>query len=365
MDFSGHATLEDDLGPLGNGGGRGWLARHTLAVDPADRTARGLVRQILPARVSPPAGETVAQKRVRQGRESRLWLRGLDEIGPPPAGCHGIDAADRGADIFEFLQALTDRARRFVVRSKHHRALGAGSAEAKAAALLPDRARALPAAATWDLDIPARAGKPARTARLSGASAPVTLRPPHVRQGDFRREPLALTAVRAWEADPPAGVAGLEWLLLTNEPAETPAEIEQSARRYACRRPIEEYHKGQKSGMSVEGCQAPSADKMAAVVAVLSVIAVALMNLRLVVRAPAAAAEPAAGRVPALWVAVLSRQQTGRPRAWTVAEFWSALARLGGHVKNPVKHPPGWLTLWRGWARLHPLIRYHLSMTKM
>lgn len=120
--------------------------------------------------------------------------------------------------------------------------------------------------------------------------------------------------------------------------------------------------------MSVEGCQAPSADTMAAVaavVAVRSVSAVALMNLRLVPRDPAAAAEPAAARVPALWVEVLSRQPTGRPRDWTVAEFWNALARLGGYLKNPVNHPPGRITLWRGWTQLHRLIQYHLSMAKM
>ena len=43
---------------------------------------------------------------------------------------------------------------------------------------------------------------------------------------------------------------------------------------------------------------------------------------------------------------------------WTVGQFWVQLARLGGYLKDPGKHPPGWITLWRGWRTLHPIIRY-------
>lgn len=365
LDFSGHTTLADDLGPVGNGGGRGWLAHQTLAVDPADRRVFGLVSQILHVRATPPKGESTAAKRDRASRESRLWVRGLDEIGPTPAGRHWIDVADRGADVFEFLQTLLDRRRTFVVRSKHNRALGTGSSEETAVALLHDHVRTLPATTHWTLVLPARAGKPARTAHLAAASEPVTLRPPHVRTGDFRREALPLTGVRVWEANPPAGETPLEWILLTNEPAATPAEIRRVADWYADRMQIEEFHKVQKSGTRVEGCQVQSVEKMAAVVALLSVIAVGLMNLRLAVRLPDQADRPATDLVPAVWVEVLSRQQHGTPRDWTVAQFWLALARLGGYQKNPSQHPPGWITLWRGWTQLHPLIRYHLSIAKI
>lgn len=366
LDFSGHTTLEDDLGPIGNGGGRGWMAHHTLAVDPSNRLVYGLVSQILHVRVSPPPGETVAQKRERASRESRLWTRGLDEMGPTPENCHWIDIADRGADIFEFLQELVERRRHFVVRSKHNRALGSGSSEEKALALLHDQVRLLAATTHWDHLLPARAGKSARTVRLSAVSQAVTIRPPHVRKGNYEpeAEPLALTVVRVWEANPPAGETALEWILLTNEPAATPAEIRQVAEWYADRMQVEELHKVQKSGAGVEKAQFQSVEKMAAWVALVSVIAVGMMNLRLAVRQPELASRPATDFVPAVWVEVLSRLQKGRPRAWTVKEFWVELARLGGYQKNPAKHPPGWITLWRGWSQLHPLIRYHLSIAK-
>jgi Transposase DNA-binding len=363
LDFTGHTTLEDDLGPVGNGTGRGWLAHQTLAVDPTNRTVLGLVSQILHVRVSPPEVESVAQKREREGRESRLWRRGLDEIGPTPVGCPWIDVADRGADIFEFLQALSDGQRRFVVRSKSNRALGTGPSDEKSSGLLHDRLRVQPATAHWDLHLPARTGQVARTVCLSAASQRVVLRPPQVRKGHFRREPLELTAVRVWEVDPPAGTDALEWLLLTSEDATTAEDLKRVADWYACRMQIEEFHKVQKSGTRIEGPQVQSVEKMAALVALLSVIAVGMMNLRLAVRTPELAEKPARELVPAVWVAVLSQYQTGEPKDWTAGQFWVNLARLGGYLKNPKKHPPGWITLWRGWTLLQRLVQYELRST--
>jgi hypothetical protein len=363
LDFTSHTTLHDDLGPVGNGTGRGWLAHHTLAVDPTDRTVLGLVSQILHVRVSPPDGESVAQKREREGRESRLWCRALDEIGPTPPGCPWIDVADRGADIFEFLQALSDGRRRFVVRSKSNRALGTGASDTKSPGLLHDQLRSRPAMANWELALPARTGEPARVVRLSASSERVVVRPPQVRKGHFRREPLELTAVRVWEAEPVAGMDGLEWLLLTSEDVGTATDLKRVADWYACRMQIKEFHKVQKSGLRVEGYQLQCVGKMAALVAVLSVIAVGLMNLRLSLRCPVLAEQPACALVPGVWVSVLSRYQTGVSKDWTVGEFWLHLARAGGYLKNPNKHPPGWITLWRGWIILHKLVRYELLST--
>ena len=364
LDFSGHTTLEDDLGPVGNGGGRGWLAHQSIAVNPLDRTVFGLLSQILHVRDVVPKGETVAARRERTSRESLLWQRGLDEIGPTPEPGNWIDVCDRGADIFEFLQQLRDRRRRFVVRSTHDRALGVGPTDEKAKHLLHDTLRATAAQAHWDLTIPVKTGHPGRVAHLSANAVSVALRPPHVRKGRHRRESVAVNAVRVWEEHPPAGVEALEWILPTGEPVDTPEQLRQVADWYACRMQIEEFHKVQKSGMSVEGCQVQCVEKMAALVAVLSVVSVGLMNLRLAMRNPATAERPARELVPALWVQVLSLMRTGRRQPdWTVEHFWVQLARLGGYQKNPAKHPPGWITLWRGWQILHALIRYENRST--
>jgi len=63
LNFSGHTTLEDDLGPVGDGGGRGWIAHQSLAVDPANRVVHGLVGRISHVRPESTKGESVAERR--------------------------------------------------------------------------------------------------------------------------------------------------------------------------------------------------------------------------------------------------------------------------------------------------------------
>ena len=43
-------------------------------------------------------------------------------------------------------------------------------------------------------------------------------------------------------------------------------------------------------------------------------------------------------------------------RRMTIREFYMALARLGGHMNRKSDGFPGWLTLWRGWMKLHSMV---------
>jgi hypothetical protein len=239
LDFSGHTTLEADTGPIGNGGGRGWVAHQTIAVNPADRTIYGLVSQILHSRPESTKGEKVAVRRARKDRETRLWVEALDEVGPAPASATWVDVMDRGADTFEVLWELTDRRRTFIVRSAHNRALGDGPSAEPAEEKLHDEVRALPAATAWELELPSRPGRPRRTARLSAVAHRAVLRPPHVRKGNYPKVPVPITVIRVWEEAPPAGVVPLEWLLLTNLDGATAGAIRRVADYYACRWQIE------------------------------------------------------------------------------------------------------------------------------
>lgn len=366
LDFSGHTTLEGDNGPIGNGGGRGWVAHQSLAVNPADRTAYGLVSQILHRRPESTKGEKVAVRRARKDRETRLWIDALDEIGPTPAHATWIDVMDRGADTFEVLWELTHRQRTFLVRSTHNRATGHRPSEELAEAKLHDAVRALPATATWSLEIPSKTGQKRRTAQLSAVADRTVLRPPHVRKGEYPNEPIPATVVRVWEENPPPGVTPLEWLLLTNLDVTTPADLRRVADFYACRWQIEEYHKTQKSGAALEGCQFQCGKKMQAWIAVQSVVSVMLMNLRLAARDPVRGMQPATTVVPSLWLAIVDRLKVRRRPLETVRDFYWHLAWLGGFMKDrPDRDPPGWQTLWRGWLKFQTILQYQLSIPKM
>ncbi len=366
FDYSGHATLEEENGPIGNGGGRGWIGHQSLAVDPARRSVYGLVSKILHSRPESTKGEPVAVRRARRDRESRLWIDALDEIGPAPAGADWIDVMDRGADAFEILWELTRRRRKFIVRSTHNRALGDGPTDAVAERKLHDAVRTLPAAASWTLDIAGRKGQKARTAQLHAAALSAELRPPHVQKGNYPKVPVSLTIVRVWEDGTPDGPTPLEWLLLTNRPTGTADEMRQIADWYACRWQIEEYHKAQKTGAMIENCQFQSGQKVKAYIALQSVVAVMLMNLRLAARDPIQGTRPAATAVPPVWVAILDRLKVRRRPLETVRDFAWHLAWLGGFMKDhPDRDPPGWQTLWRGWLKFQTILHYEMSITKM
>jgi hypothetical protein len=67
---------------------------------------------------------------------------------------------------------------------------------------------------------------------------------------------------------------------------------------------------------------------------------------------------PAEAVVDPLMVEVLARRQkrgSGKTGGMTIAEFWRAVARLGGHQGRHSDGPAGWRTIWKGWCYLSDL----------
>jgi hypothetical protein len=355
LDYSGLASLAADLGPIGNGRGRGYLCHNTLAIDPARREVLGLAHQILHRRDPAPPHESVAAKRLRASRESRLWTQAVQALDGAAAGQRWIDVADRGADLFEFLAWEVKRNRPFVVRSTHNR-VAERVADDGARTYLHTYAETLPAWGERVVTVRGRDGAPDRKARLAVSAAAVRVQPPHVRRGEYDKQPLDLWVVRVWEVDPPAGAAPLEWFLLTNVPVATVADAWERVSWYECRWIAEEFHKAQKTGCGIETLQFTTVAALQPVIALLSVVATTLLNLRAASRHPEAKTRPATEIIDADYVEVLSvwRYKEKRPDL-TVHEFFFALARLGGHQNRKRDGDPGWLVLWRGWMKLELL----------
>jgi Transposase DNA-binding len=359
LDFSGRTTLAV-LGQIGNGHGRGYQCHNTLAADPATGRLLGLAHQILHTRRAVPPGEGVAAKRADPQRESRLWVRAVEAIGPAPAGALWVDVCDRGADTFEFLAYEQAHDRSFVIRSTHNRALEV--ADGDGPRLLHDRLRAQQARLCWPVTVAARPGQPARVARVQATWQAVTLKPPHVPRGEYEPVPVEVWALRVWEVDAPAAVAEpLEWLLLTNVPVADEADLRERVGWYEQRPLVEEYHKAQKTGVGIEGLRFQSQAGLEPVIALLSVVAVELVNLRVAARVQQQACRPATEVVEAVCVEVLSVWRYGEVRPLTVREYTLALGRLGGHQNRKGDGLPGWQTLWRGWNQLHAMVSYELA----
>ena len=218
-------------------------------------------------------------------------------------------------------------------------------------------ARAVPEWGRRTVPVPARDGQPARTATVRFAAAAITIPPPRQPRGEHSDQPLSAWVVCVREIDPPAGAVALEWILLTNVAVRTNEDAAERIAWYECRWIIEEFHKGQKTGCGIETLQFTYQDRLEPVIALLSVVAAFLLELRDLCRRPEAATQPACAVMPEIYVDVLSNWRWGQPKPdCTVTEFCYALARLGGHQNRKCDGAPGWLTLWRGWTKLQMMV---------
>ncbi len=86
---------------------------------------------------------------------------------------------------------------------------------------------------------------------------------------------MAASVVRVWE---PGGK--LEWLLLCDDAVSSFPQARERARQYASRWLIEDFHKALKTGLGAERLQLHTASRLFAAVALLSVVALALVDLR-------------------------------------------------------------------------------------
>jgi len=364
LDYTHVPALSDQLGPVGDGSGRGYLCHNSLAVTP-QREVLGLCSQKLHKRREVPEDETARQKREHPQRESRLWPLGVSASGDALRSGQWVEIADRGADTFEFLDTLHRNSCRYVIRCARNRALAGGDHVAvdRIHHYLLDYTRDLPTLGTRTIEVKRQQKtrrKPkrnARTATVRLAAGPVTLKAPHQACGEQGDQPLDLWVVHVMEVHPPAGEPGLEWILLTNVPVETFEQAKERVDWYGCRPLVEELHKGMKTGCSIEQMQFEHADRLEPMIGLLSVVAAVLLQLRQSARTRDADIRPATDLLPPLFVAVLAGWRYKDPkRPMSVLEFTMALARLGGHLNRKSDGFPGWLTLWRGWEALRLMI---------
>jgi Transposase DNA-binding len=357
LDYTGITTIQDKLGPLDRSGfHKGYLCHNSLAVNPRDRSVFGLTNQILHVREPVPEGETIAQKRERETRESLLWVWAVEAQVAAPIDQLWVDVCDRGGDTFEFLDREDFLSRKFVVRACQDRIIWVGHEGKGRRCLLKKYLQRLPAQAHRTIPLSDRPERPARSATVAIAWAAVRVLPPRQKRGKFRNQPLVVWALRVWEENPPPAAEAVDWYLLTNVPVTGLADAWERVDWYTCRWVVEEYHKAQKTGCGIELPQFTTVAALQPMIALLSVVALTLLQLRDWSRRPELQEEAATAVVAEEYVQVLSGWRYRCARPLTVREFMLALARLGGHQNRRQDHVPGWLVLWRGWTKLQLLV---------
>jgi hypothetical protein len=351
LDYTHHLALAG-IGPIGDGQGRGFLQHNSLAVLPNPKQVLGLAYQQLYIRKEAPKKEHTS-KRKRRERESQLWTRGIEATGRPPEGCRWVDVGDRGADIYEAMVAAQAQGHDFLFRLTQNRQVW-DSVDCTEWTKLRDCARGLASQARDIVDIPGRGGRAARTASVELAATPVWIPAPSGTPKRFAQPVVAAWVVRIWEANPPAGVEGLEWILITSVPTQTADELRERRDWYACRWMIEVFHDIEKNGCSEEDRRFETAHRMEACLAILSVVAVRIFQLRTALECqPNEPAEQVATKDE---IQVLRNFLKHKNGSFTVKDFVRGVANLGGFLGRKHDGDPGVKTLWRGYQRLQDLL---------
>jgi hypothetical protein len=348
LDWTDHPATEG-LGPLAAWSHQGLLAHTTLALTP-ERVPLGLLAQQVWARDKDVRRQQDHKQRAITEKESQKWLRSLEAVNAARSDCpdtHFVSVGDREADVYDLFLVERGVGVDLLIRAAQDR-----KAEHEEKYLWAAMATAA-LAATVTVHMGARAAQPAREATLNLRWRQVTLRPPNSRAKE-QLPNVRVWAVWAVEPDPPAGVAAVEWLLLTTVPILTTADALERLDWYAARWGIEVWHKVLKSGCRIEGKQLETAARLTRCLTLYSVIAWRILYATMLARA--------APNLPCTlllddeeWQGLYCRIHRvavapAKPPTLRQAVRW--IAQLGGFLGRTRDGEPGVTVLWKGFQHL-------------
>lgn len=351
--FSHQATT--GLGMLGDGKGRGVQLHNCLMFDSDQQQIVGQAGAILYYRKHKPKGETRMQQ-LNRFRESNLWGKLVDQVGPAPQGSQWIHVFDRGGDNFEAMCHIQQSGCDWVIRASRlaRKVLDQDGNSTTLSAVVEEAS----VVGSYELNLRSRPGVAARTASIDVSVTTVTFPRPSQHSKWVKNcgiESLTMNVVVVQEVGAPKGIKPIRWVLLTSLPAATFNQAWQVIEDYENRWLIEEYHKVTKTGCSIEKHALRTAERLEPLIGLISIVGIRLFQLKLVGRnQPEAKAKT---HVPSHW---LECMKLARPKltlaGMTVYRFFRELAKLGGFLGRTGDGEPGWQTTWRGYQKLQSLL---------
>ena len=255
----GYLREIEGIGRVGSMANRGFFLHTALLVRPDGRELRGVAAQELYTRsLKKIPRVSAAVRKQRTTRETDVWGRVIDAVGPPPGAARFIHVCDRGADDFDVYCHLLAQDCGWVIRAAQ---LGRKVYDRDERELrLDELLAAAPTLGSYTLAVRAQPGRAARTAELEVRAAQFAMPRPKSGASRYAREQgverIAMWALEVREVSAtPAGVEPLRWVLLTSEPATSFTAAWRTIEYYERRPLIEEYHKCLKTGCRIEARQ--------------------------------------------------------------------------------------------------------------
>ena len=355
-----HHPATTGLGPIGTEErSRGLLVHSTLAVTPTGVPLGLLDQQVWARDVTTRGKRHTRRTRATAEKESQKWLDGVTRAHADlPAGVTLVHVGDAESDVYDlFVQAQATPGTQLLIRAAQDRRTATG--QHLWATLEAERVADVRA-----IDLPRTPERAPRQARLTLRWTRVTLAPPRNRKAGLAA--VTLDAILVAEIDPPEGVPPVVWLLLTTVPVLTLEDAWERVGWYRYRWRIERYHLVLKSGCRIEERQLRTAARLESCLALYAIVAVRVLQVTELARETPDA--PATGLVSTtewrlLWLA-RHPDQSPPTEAPTLREVVREIAQFGGFLARKGDGEPGVITVWRGFQRLHDLVRgFHLAQS--
>ena len=335
--------------------GRTYYAHSTLMLDAQHEQVLGLAYQHYWYRDKKSSGKDhELQCRKRQEKESYKWQHNVEQLSERLGSLDNIiDVCDREADMYEYLDYQLSKGHRFVVRASENRRVS--GTENKLSKVIDN----LNTKDYYNLNIPQKGGRPARTAKIAVGYTEVTLMKP---QRAIAQPEILVNIVVCQEVETNEGIQPLRWVLYTSEPIASAKDARKIARYYELRWRIEEFHKIWKTdGTQVEKLRMQSRDNLRRVAVIQAFIAVRLFQLKELAQNKEEARE-----IPCTvyfsnisWKILWKSTDKNKPFPDEPPSlYWSyyALAKLGRWHDSKRNGRVGTIALWNGWLQLMQLV---------
>ncbi len=292
-------------------------------------------------------------QRATKDKESQRWLDGYHSACAVQAQYPDkwvISIADREGDIREWYEMAQETkesdAASFIVRAKQERRIEIDDDEH---GYLWEWMVARPILGSYAITVAAKGGKPARSAKVNIRASEVTL----LGQTGRALKPITLHAVWAAEDHPPAGIAPIRWMLLTNIAVATLDEARAIIEWYRCRWEIEIYFRVIKNACHIEALRLQTASRLYNAIAVYLIIAWRLHMLTMVARErPDVPCNEVLSEQEWQTIYIMHAEKPPPKKPPTLREATRMLASLGGFLGRKGDGEPGTKTIWIGYTNL-------------
>lgn len=346
FEWNGKNPIEG-LGPIGSGRetDQGFILHTTLAIgiNNANPSLKLLGIPFQQYYIRPSKREKEKKRAYTTDPiETDLW-REVIKSKALPSSNKVIRVCDRNADIYEVLTETKIYGCKHIIRLNHNRKV-VESAEKP----IKDLMQELESMGTTTIEKRMQGGAKKQNVVLNINWLEVSMRSPARPGSGIGKLPnLEETVIHVWGTNPETDEA-IEWFLYTDIEINTLKDAIKVAQYYAIRWVIEDYHKTLKSGLKAENLQLETAHGIFAAIAIMSVVALRIVDLREKLRINPEAPASESGLDP-LELKILEKYL--KRKLETIKCVALAIGRLGGHQNRRSDGMPGLLSLWWGMSR--------------